>query len=133
MVVRGAFKTFIRVRAALVSVALANSAICACQTTPLPQHPPFFGRASRAWLAYDAVNPDRDPNELLAAFLQSAQRYGCTTEEMGRVTFLVPRDLYELNDEAARYRTGVIASCAHAVAHAGTCLVREAHHARTLR
>jgi len=58
---------------------VATLALAACAS--LPQHRPFDGLPSDAWLDFDVEVPSRNPRELLRSFeVAAAGAYGCRTD-----------------------------------------------------
>jgi hypothetical protein len=49
----------------------------------LPQHRPFDGLPSDAWLDFDVEVPSRNPRELVRSFEVAPGTYGCRTDRTG--------------------------------------------------
>jgi hypothetical protein len=91
----------------LARVALSAALLVACgtprsRTVVVRNVPPFDGRETESWLVQETAPVDRD--DVLPAFEESAQAYGCQTDHIGE------QSSTNIYGEARRYY-GVSASC----------------------
>jgi hypothetical protein len=89
-------------RKLLVALLLAG---CTPSRSIPAAHPPFEGRETTSWLAYEVDVPGRDPGDLLPSFEASARVFGCHTEQLGYDS--TPT----IGNGALRHSFGIMASC----------------------
>lgn len=66
----------------ILAVLLLLHLVGCADSTPRADYPPFEGRETDHWIAYE-VALGREPSDLLPAFEESARAFGCRTEQIG--------------------------------------------------